>query len=63
MLSAQIDSELILANHPDPLRDCIDTRLGRSPSMANNFHLRNSCPLVEPGGGESAISVSSPAKV
>ena len=55
LLSAQIEGELILANHPDPLRDCIDTRLGRAPSMANNFHLRNSRPLVEPGGGESAI--------
>jgi len=55
LLAAQIDGELILSNHPDPLRDCIDTRLGRAPSMANNFHLRNSRPLVEPDGGESAI--------
>ncbi len=55
LLAAQIDSELILANHPDPLRDCIDTRLGRAPSMANNFHMRNSRPLVEPAGGESAM--------
>jgi len=55
LLSAQIEGELILANHPDPLRDCIDARLGRSPSMANNFHLRNSRPLVEPGGGDGAI--------
>ena len=55
MLSAQIDGELILANHIDPLRNCIDTRLGRAPSMDNNFHLRNSRPLVEPEGGESAI--------
>jgi hypothetical protein len=55
LLSAQIEGELILANHPDPLRNCIDTRLGRAPSMANNFHLRNSRPLVEPGGGEGAI--------
>src|SRR5262249_11421274 len=54
LLAAQLDGELILSNHPDPLRDCIDTRLGRAPSMANNFHLRNSRPLVEPGGGGSA---------
>src|SRR6266511_4126462 len=26
LLTAQIDGELILANHPEPLRDCIDTR-------------------------------------
>ncbi|MGH9936386.1 MAG: DUF3352 domain-containing protein, partial [Blastocatellia bacterium] len=55
LLAAQIEGELILANHPDPLRACIDTRLGRAPSMANNFHMRNSRPLVEPGGGEGAI--------
>jgi hypothetical protein len=55
LLSAQIEGELILANHPEPLRDCIDTRLGRAPSMVNNFHLRNSRPLVEPAGGESAM--------
>src|SRR5262249_18563050 len=55
LLTAQIDGELILANHPEPLRDCIDTRLGRAPSMVNNFHLRNSRPLVEPAGGEGAM--------
>jgi hypothetical protein len=55
LLSAQIESELILANHPEPLRSCIDTRLERAPSMVNNFHLRNSRPLVEPDGGESAM--------
>jgi hypothetical protein len=47
LLAAQIDSELILANHPDPLRACIDTRLGRAPAMSNNFHMRNSRPLVD----------------
>jgi hypothetical protein len=55
LLLALIGGELILANHPEPLRDCIDARLGRSPSMVNNFHLRNSRPLVEPAAGESAI--------
>jgi len=54
LLAAQIEGELILANHPDPLRACIDTRLGRAPSMTNNFHMRNSRPLVE-SGGEGAI--------
>jgi hypothetical protein len=55
LLAAQIEGELIMANDPEPLRECIDTRLGRAPSMVNNFHLRNSRPLVEPGGGESAV--------
>src|SRR6266545_532738 len=55
LLTAQIDGELILANHPEPLRDCIDTRLGRAPSMVNNFHLRNSRPLVEPAGADGAM--------
>jgi hypothetical protein len=55
LLAAQIEGELILANDPEPLRECIDTRLGRAPSMVNNFHLRNSRPLVEPAGAESAM--------
>jgi hypothetical protein len=55
LLTAQIEGELILANHPEPLRDCIDARLGRASSMVNNFHLRNSRPLVEPAGGEGSM--------
>ncbi|MBO0725533.1 MAG: hypothetical protein J2P52_08035 [Blastocatellia bacterium] len=55
LLAAQIEGELILANDPEPLRECIDTRLGRAPSMVNNFYLRNSRPLVEPSGGQSAM--------
>lgn len=55
LLAAQIEGELIVANHPDPLRACIDTRLGRAPSMAGNFHLRNSRALVEREGGEEAM--------
>jgi hypothetical protein len=50
ILSAQIGSLWILANHPDPLRACIDTRQGRTPSMANNFYLKQSRPTVEQGG-------------
>ncbi len=46
LVSAQIEGELILANHPDPLRACIDTRLGRAPSMAGNFYLQNARPIV-----------------
>jgi len=55
LLTAQIDGELILANHPETLRDCIDARRGRAPSMVNNFHLRNSRPLVEPAGSDGAV--------
>src|SRR5215468_2894794 len=55
LFAAQIEGELILANDPEPMRECIDARLGRAPSMVNNFHLRNSRPLVEPAGGESAM--------
>lgn len=50
LFSAQIGGEWILANHSDPLRACIDTRLGRAPSMANNFFLQNSQPLVARNG-------------
>jgi hypothetical protein len=55
LLAAQIEGELIVANDPEPLRECIDARLGRAPSMVDNFHLRNSRPLVEPEGGQSAM--------
>ncbi|MGE0132797.1 MAG: hypothetical protein AB7U82_32360 [Blastocatellales bacterium] len=55
LLAAWIEGELIVANHSDPLRACIDTRLGRAPSMANNFHLRNSRALVEREDGEKAM--------
>ncbi len=55
LLAAQIEGELIVANHPDPLRACIDTRLGRAPSMANNFHLQNSRALVERDDDEKAM--------
>lgn len=57
LLSAQIGGEWILANHPDPLRACIDTRQGRTPSMANNFYLRNARPSVQ-GEGELFAFVS-----
>src|SRR5262249_7511915 len=38
LLAAQIEGELILANDPEPMRECIDARLRRAPSMVNNFH-------------------------
>ena len=48
LLSAQIGGEWIVANHPDSMRACIETRLGRSPSMANsNFYLKAARPMVE----------------
>ncbi|MEO6723915.1 MAG: hypothetical protein ABIP14_01310, partial [Blastocatellia bacterium] len=46
LLAARIDSELILANHEEPLRACIDARLGRAPSMAGNFYLPKARPTV-----------------
>ena len=57
LLSAQIGGEWILANHPDPLRACIDTRQGRTPSMTNNFYLRNARPSVQ-GEGDLFAFVS-----
>jgi hypothetical protein len=50
LLSAQIEGEWIVANHPDPLRACIDTRLGRAASMANNFHWQNTRSLINGEG-------------
>ncbi len=49
LYSAQIEGEWILANHSESLRACIDTRLGRAPSMTNNFYLKNARPEVERG--------------
>jgi len=51
LLAAQIEGELILANHEEALRACIDTRLGRSPAMAGNFYLPKARPAVSPAGG------------
>ncbi len=47
---AQIEGEVILANDAGALRACIDARLGRAPSMANNFHLKNARTIVERDG-------------
>jgi hypothetical protein len=62
LLSAQLAGEWILANHPDPLRACLDTRQGRTPSMANNFYLRHARPLVD-GEGDLFAFVSGPGVV
>ncbi|MFN0085376.1 MAG: hypothetical protein ACKVX9_08310 [Blastocatellia bacterium] len=50
IVASQIGSELILANDAGALRACIDTRLGRAPAIANNFHLKNSRRIVERDG-------------
>ncbi len=50
LFAAQIESELIVANQMDALHACIDARLGRAASMANNFYLRNSREIVERDG-------------
>lgn len=54
LLAAQIEGELILANHEEPLRACIDARLGRAPSMTNNVHLAKARPEVRSVNGENA---------
>lgn len=53
LLAAQIESELILANHEEPLHACIDARLGRKPSLVNNPHLFQARPAV--GAGASVF--------
>lgn len=50
LLSAQIASVWLLANHPEAMRACIETRLGRAPSLANNFYLQQARPAVERSG-------------
>lgn len=50
LLSAQIESVWLLANHPEALRACIETRLGRVPSLANNFYLQQARSAVERSG-------------
>lgn len=56
LLSAQMGSLWIVANHPDSLRSCIETRLGRSPSMANsNFFLKTARPLVDGKGSDGNL--------
>ncbi len=52
MLSAQIGSEWIVANHAEAMEACIDARLGRVPAMANNFYLQNGRPVV---GSDTAV--------
>jgi hypothetical protein len=56
LLSAQMGSLWIVANHPDSLRSCIETRLGRSPSMANsNFYLKTARLLVDGRSGDGNL--------
>jgi hypothetical protein len=50
LLSAQLGSVWLLANHPEAMRACLETRLGRAPSMANNFYLQQARPEVERTG-------------
>lgn len=50
LLSAQIESVWLLANHPEAMRACIETRLGRAPSLANNFYLQQARSAVERSG-------------
>jgi hypothetical protein len=47
---AQIESEVIIANQLEALQACIDARMGRGPSMAENFYVSNSRSIVERDG-------------
>ncbi len=40
LLSAQFGSTWLIANHPEALRACLDVRLGRAASLANDAHLK-----------------------
>lgn len=50
LLSAQIESVWLLANHPEALRACLETRLGRAPALSNNFYLQQARAAVERSG-------------
>jgi hypothetical protein len=46
IFSAQIESEWVLANHPEAMEACIDARLGRAANLAANFDLQQTRPLI-----------------
>jgi len=46
ILSAQIDGEWIIANHPEAMEACLDARLGRVATLADNFYLQNARAIV-----------------
>jgi hypothetical protein len=50
LLSAQIESVWLLANHPEAMRACIETRLGRAPALSSNFYLQQARTAVERSG-------------
>lgn len=55
LMAAQIEGELILANHEEPLRASIDARLGKAPSLANNFYLPKARPAAIPSGKDASV--------
>jgi hypothetical protein len=46
IFSAQIESEWVLANHPEAMEACLDARLGRAANLSANFDLQQTRPLV-----------------
>ncbi|MBI3423944.1 MAG: hypothetical protein HY011_13495 [Acidobacteria bacterium] len=50
LLSAQMGSVWLLANHPEAMRACIETRLGHAPSLASNAYLPQARAAVERSG-------------
>lgn len=56
LFTARVGGTWLLANNPDALRLCLDTRLGRTPPLAGNFYWQQSRRRLGPGGsgGETA---------
>jgi len=50
MASAQIGSEWIIANHTEAMEACVDARLGRVATLADNSYLQNARTIVANGG-------------
>lgn len=55
LFTARVGGTWLLANDPDALRLCLDTRLGRTPPLAGNFYWQQSRRRLGPGkpGGET----------
>ncbi len=56
---ARVEGTWLLANHPDAIRLCLDTRLGRTPALTDDFYWRQSRRrLTGLGEGEEARGVA-----
>lgn len=50
LYAARVGGQWILANHPEPLRGCLDALLGRAPSLAGDFYWQRARQVFEAGG-------------